>query len=366
MTRPHGKILNKNYRIRLRPKNSSGIILIVVLWILVILSLLAIGFSRKVNVNLALTKYAIGKMRSRYIAMAGLMYAIDQIKQDSEDAKTNILDTKYQCGFSLQENQTVENLFKKKGVGGGSFTIGYSLLDQDRKTHYGLEDEESKVNLNGLNTGNYKILQYLLDELGFENSSVTIASSVVDWLDADKEVFNIVGAEDEEYQSRGIPYQSKNKPFDNLEELLLVKGMTPEIFKRIRDYITVFPRQDNMAINLDTASEVVLKALARSITGQTNTAIEDTDRLVERLVTYRRGEDGLWGTSDDRVIDGNTMGLNAVENTIFQAMSYSRTRTSRFLRIHVKGIDEASLASTDIETVVDRGDLSFMYWHRDS
>jgi len=350
-------------------KSNSGIILIVVLWITVILSLLAIGLSHKMRVDLALTKYAIGKMKSRYVAIAGLTYAIGQIKQDSQGQADDRVDTKYRCGFLLKDNQTPEGVFAKKEVGDGYFTIDYKVADQDNKkeTRYGLEDEESKVNLNGLNPGNYEILKNLIEEFGFEQVADIIASSAVDWIDADSEVFNDpFGAEDEEYQNRSVPHACKNKPFDSIEELMLVKGMTPEIFKKIKNYITVFPRQGNLTVNFDTASPVVLKAFARDVVGpQTNATVEDADRLVERIVSYRQGDDGKWGTEDDRVVDNNEMGLSANESSIFQAMTYNRAQVSEHLQVGVSGVDGPSGVATRIRAVVRRKDLAVISWRRD-
>lgn len=353
----------------IRSKNNSGIILIVVLWVLVILSMLAVGLARKVKVDLALTKYAVGKAKSRAIAMAGLAYAMSHISQDSQDPQTGRVDTKLQCGFVLKDQNTVENLFKQKAVGDGYFTISYQAAgaDNNRLTRYGFQDEESRLNINGLNSNNYQMLKYLMSDLGFDDDiAVTVASSVVDWIDADNEVFNgPSGAENDAYETAGTLYPCKNKPFDSIEELMLVKGMTPDIFKKIKNYITVFPRQENLKINFETASPVVLRAVARNSTGpQTNAGIPDADSLVQRLISFREGTDGQWATEDDEVIDGNKIGLSATESSIFQAMSYNRTQVSDYLRIHVKGADEISGVFTTIEAVVQRRDLSLLYWRR--
>ena len=166
--------------------------MIVVLWVLVILSMLAVGLARKVKVDLALTKYAVGKAKSRAIAMAGLAYAMSHISQDSQDQQAGRVDTKFQCGFVLKDQNTVENLFKQKAVGDGYFTLSYQAVDEDnqRLTRYGFQDEESRLNINGLNSNNYKMLKYLMSDLGFDDDvAETVASSAVDWIDADNEVF---------------------------------------------------------------------------------------------------------------------------------------------------------------------------------
>ena len=59
----------------LRPNNKSGIILIVVLWVLAILSVLAIGLGRSARIDLALVKHHIGKLKADGLVLAGYNYA---------------------------------------------------------------------------------------------------------------------------------------------------------------------------------------------------------------------------------------------------------------------------------------------------
>ena len=56
-----------------------------------------------------------------------------------------------------------------------------------------------------------------------------VADSILDWLDAD-DLYRANGAENDYYRSLKEPYDCKNGPMDTVEELLLVKGVTPEIF----------------------------------------------------------------------------------------------------------------------------------------
>ena len=145
--------------------NEKGVMMIVVIWILAILSLMAIGLSRRMSVELALTKYAMNKLKARYIAEAGLQYAMAQIESDTKDQKTSGFDNLWQCGIHLQENQTPETLFHKVAVNGGYFDVSYSVkakADIKPVTMYGFQDEERKINLNALDSQNNSILKELL------------------------------------------------------------------------------------------------------------------------------------------------------------------------------------------------------------
>ncbi len=112
---------------RFRTRNDSGIILLVVLWMMVILSFLAVGLGRRTSIDLALTKFAVGQSRASNLAWAGLMYAIDQIKKDSEDSAAAGLDTAYLCGITLEEGQVPEDIFKEVRLGDAVLTSALLL-----------------------------------------------------------------------------------------------------------------------------------------------------------------------------------------------------------------------------------------------
>lgn len=67
--------------------------------------------------------------------------------------------------------------------------------------------------------------------------SYGIASALVDWIDRDDDVTHLSfvsegseGAESSHYESKDRPYKCKNGPVDTLSELLLVRGITLEVF----------------------------------------------------------------------------------------------------------------------------------------
>ena len=58
--------------------------------------------------------------------------------------------------------------------------------------------------------------------------TVDIADAIMDWIDDDDETREF-GAEFDYYQSLGSPYEPNNGPFNTVEEILLVRGVTPEM-----------------------------------------------------------------------------------------------------------------------------------------
>jgi general secretion pathway protein K len=140
-----------------------------------------------------------------------------------------------------------------------------------------IQDESGKININSLvgENGQFEEVQKAFWErllknpiFGLNDDQVnTIVHGVKDWLDGDEEVTGVHGAESIAYRSKG--YRCKNGPFLSVEELMLVHGVTPEIFygdgrrEGISNYFTVFGGGE---ININTAPIPILMALSHEMT----------------------------------------------------------------------------------------------------
>jgi hypothetical protein len=92
---------------------------------------------------------------------------------------------------------------------------------------FGLEDESTRLNLNTLAVANQagedagrQIL------MGLPGMTEEIADAILDWIDEDDEPRQY-GAEVDYYASLEPGYAPKNGPLETVEELLLVRGVTP-------------------------------------------------------------------------------------------------------------------------------------------
>ncbi|MDG2223254.1 MAG: type II secretion system protein GspK [Rubripirellula sp.] len=117
---------------------------------------------------------------------------------------------------------------------------------------FGLQDESARLNINTLTVleENSEALSGLLtlasatsedtdETLSSDNIAVTlllalpgmtedIADAILDWLDEDEEP-RPYGAEIEYYSTLPTPYEPNNGPLQSVEELLLVRGVTPTL-----------------------------------------------------------------------------------------------------------------------------------------
>ncbi len=95
---------------------------------------------------------------------------------------------------------------------------------------FGLTPESAKLHLNAAEDWQIeRLLTPLLLDLQIDNPQ-DIINAILDWRDEDGETRE-GGAENEYYNmlDPGPPYNAKNAPFDSVEELLLVKGVTAAV-----------------------------------------------------------------------------------------------------------------------------------------
>lgn len=96
--------------------------------------------------------------------------------------------------------------------------------------------------------------------------------AILDWLDyGESDDERSDGAEDDYYMGLENPYHCKNGPMDSIEELLLIKGITPEIYfgvatedepaRPLSDFLTVHGHWGG-AINVNTAQPEIIEAMA--------------------------------------------------------------------------------------------------------
>ena len=81
--------------------------------------------------------------------------------------------------------------------------------------------------------------------------------AVQDWIDKDDEE-KAGGAESNYYQSLERPYMTANTLITNPSEILLLKGMTKELYTKLSPFISTLPSK---TININTAPKEVLEAI---------------------------------------------------------------------------------------------------------
>lgn len=328
-----------------------GSVLVIALWSLFLLTTFALQLGIIVRQKITLAMRLHDRDNRFLIAEAGVQRAMAELRKKDDTPETDTLNEAW---------STNAPLFKNVALGPGQFIVGYDYIEGEApQRRYGLQDEESKINLNTAAVETIANLFQLTAYLSYEEA-VALAYNIVDWRDADSLYQHPqYGAEDDDYGGLKRPYDAKDNQFEIPEELLLVQGMTQEIFNRVRDFITVY---GDGKININTAPREVLFALGM------------TDKLVDGILSFRQGADRISGTYDDNVFSAPThivnelsqmVTLDAIETTELSSRverSYFNTKSNYFMIHSSAKLDkDARGPEMEIVAVVDRqGRLK--YW----
>ena len=126
------------------------------------------------------------------------------------------------------------------------------LSNKDRELKLGgapllWEYEGAKVEIrvvgeNGLIDINYAsppLLQVILKQAGLdEQAAKNMLDILEDFRDVD-DLKRLNGAEDRDYENEGLPFGAKDAPFERIEELQQVMGMTPQLYQALTRFLTV-------------------------------------------------------------------------------------------------------------------------------
>lgn len=172
------------------------------------------------------------------------------------------------------------------------------------------EDMQGRLNLNNLaepgETG--AIAKERFERLlGVVGAASSVADALADWLDADSEMRNPNGAEDETYLSEQPPYRVANGKLVSVSELRLVKGVTKELYQAVAPYVTALPVATS--VNVNTAPIPVLMSLVPGLSeGEAKSLVGARGKTGFASVDAFLGEVALLGRQ------GNTLGLGVTSD----------------------------------------------------
>jgi type II secretory pathway component PulK len=213
-------------RTRARP----AVVLLAVLVVLVLLTLAAYEYSELMTAEYRAADSYARAAQARALAESGVHFAAAAL--GNPDTFTNTLGSNPFNNATAFQGVLVRTDTNPRLQ--GRFSI-IAPPDPDQVLggvtgpyNYGVSDEAGKINLNAL---------LLLDSSGqvahdmlllLPNMTEDVADAMLDWIDSDEQP-RAAGAESDYYSSLTPPYHSKNAALDSLEELLLVRGVTPQL-----------------------------------------------------------------------------------------------------------------------------------------
>lgn len=196
-----------------------GAVLLLVLVVVALLSALLTEWAFSTLVDLRLTETFRDSNRAYYLARGGV-----------EVGRQLLLD----------DNNAYDAPTEMWGVGVPAYPVS-----DEATVSIAIIDEDARLNLNGLvdNLGENpnplmrdRFLR-LLNNLAIEDPE-GLSDALIDWIDRNQNT-SPRGAESSWYRSLPQPLASKDGRLDTVDELLLVKGFTPETLQRLAPYVTV-------------------------------------------------------------------------------------------------------------------------------
>ncbi|WP_440824669.1 type II secretion system minor pseudopilin GspK [Psychrobacter cryohalolentis] len=219
----------------------------------------------------SITVVAGAMLASQKIAIrrSGLLFDQNQLLQDI-DAGQQLVVTMIRADANLNDTDSTQDIWAKPVP---PYTLGAHSIGIE------IRDEASRFNINNLyqngavDSNALAVLQRLLTQL---NLAPDIAIAVLDYQDADSEVYQDGGDESTVYNQQSnssVDNDLPNQRLVNIDQLQNVKGINAEVLAVLRPYITVVPHY--LPINMNTASPVLLAALIDGATSQQMQTIVD-------------------------------------------------------------------------------------------
>lgn len=190
----------------MRGRSEKGIALIAVLWAVTLLSVIAAYLCLQTHTSTRIARNMADNAAARAEADAGIQRAIldllGSLSAQPDAGKFRADGTVYAWRFA---NSTV---------------------------YISIQDEASKINLNFAPS---ELLATFFDSVGFDTGTgQSLADAIADFRNAN----NLQGSRYAE--TAGLGWGPKNAPFEAVEELQQVPGMTAEIYGRVAPYVTIY------------------------------------------------------------------------------------------------------------------------------
>ena len=245
-------------------RNNRGVALLLAVTVISLLVAVTVQFSKDMRQELMSSANLLVSGRLAVMAKSGYNLAVAVLEQDVEE----------------NNHDSFHDAWAQLGDGDLSQLYGSGRLNIIIEDLSGRLQLNSLVNTSGRGGGNAvatqnrEVLRRLLlagdhNEMSNEDAEMIVAA-IVDWIDADDQESGIEETESSYYRSLEPAYSVRNGPMEFIEELLLIRGITPDVyygndvFPGLHHLVTV--HGDDGKVNINTVSAAILQALSDDIT----------------------------------------------------------------------------------------------------
>ena len=238
------KQIPRRTRCSARCDRQRGIALILVLWLTILLTVIGGSFAYGMRNEALAARNSLSLAQARALADGAI----------------------YRTVFELMRPRTLADLWSADGA-------IHAWDENGSRIAVRALDESGKIDLNTAPDGLIKSLLQTAAELDADTAG-RLVDVIGDWKDID-DLRRPNGAEAPDYKAAGLNYKPANAPFEAVAELQRVLGMTPAVYGRIADSLTVHSRM--AGINPAYASRTVLLAVPGA-----------TPEIVDTYIAQRR------------------------------------------------------------------------------
>ena len=208
------------------PFRQRGVALLLVLWACTLLAILLGGYAALARTEALQARYQFAGTQAHYAAEAGLMRAV----------------------YGLQDPR-----MRQRWIGDGR---PYTFVYDHASVVVRSIDEDGKVDLN---TATPEVLQGLLRAAGLRPEQAgELARRIVDWR-SPPDLANEADSQRAAYAAAGRDYGPRRGPFVTVEEVQLVLGMTPALYRQLAPVLTIW--SGSPSPNPNTAPPLALQAI---------------------------------------------------------------------------------------------------------
>ncbi len=243
---------------RKRTGSESGIVLMLVIWVMAVLLVIVLSVSMAARSQTMSTLAFKDQTQEKFLAEAGIQRGIMEINYANKTGGGLEL-----AGEAWKEDGTPYT----RQLGSGHYSVK-------------IVGETGKLDINMVPD---VLLKNLMKQLGMQDEDADIVvDSIMDWKDPSG-LSRPNGAGADYYESLPNPYKPKGANFEELEELLLVRGITPQLLygtgkrKGLIDFLTV--NSKSTAVNVNYAPKEVLLSLPGM-----------GPELADQIITYRESK----------------------------------------------------------------------------
>lgn len=304
-----------------------GVILPVVLLVLALLGLLVAMFSFRVYADVAATQANFERLQTRLAAEAGIERVKLMLRNRPFDTNAwyHNPDELHRIIVWMHDgDETVwgtNDEFNNPGMTYRFSIVADDPLDDEHYVRFGVTDESAKLNLNTATQRQLMILVRAVVGDSDEVDPLDIVDAILDWRDADTSPRSPErDTEGSYYRRLPSPYRVRNGPFDTVEELLLVKGVTGQILygedfdrnglltdneddgdehfppdnedgmlnRGLYPYLTVLSTEDN--VGMDNRARVYLRGDEEAVRSELELIFPDEPGVVSFILVAARAE----------------------------------------------------------------------------